>query len=182
MTDIRSWGCFNFYQIWMLHGRTLLWTLLPISQGCNMGMMPHGRSLSSLVSKLISCLFTWTSSMARLFFMHIFNHHVMSHSIVGDRDSRTTSLFRHAVFDDIGTKLKLLPPYHPSTYSKSEIANFTVFDLLKCRVSNQHIDWEKYHPVFVHPRACTFHSVSGAKTPRHTLGASRAFWPSILKF
>ena len=53
--------------------------------------------------------------MARLFLAHIFKHHGVPQSIVGDRDPRTTSLFWRALFDNMGTQLKFSSAYHPQT-------------------------------------------------------------------
>ena len=55
--------------------------------------------------------------MAKLFLAHIFKHHGMPSSIVGDRDPRTTNLFWRALFENMGTQLKFSSTYcHESMF------------------------------------------------------------------
>ena len=88
----------------------------------------------------------------------------MPSAIVGDRDPRTTSLFWQALFENMGTQLKFSSAYHPQTDGQSEIANSTVLDLLKCYVSDQRTDWEKYLPLVEFAYNNTVHS-STSKAP-----------------
>lgn len=74
---------------------------------------------------------------AHLFIKHIFALHGMPRSIVSDRDSRFTSNFWQALFENLGTSLRFSSAYDPQTDGQSEITNRTILDLLTSYVSHQ---------------------------------------------
>ena len=117
--------------------------------------------------------------MAQLFLANIFKHYGLPKSIVGDRDPRTTSLFWRALFDNMGTQLKFSSSYHPQTDGQSEIANSTVLDLLKCYVSDQRTNWEKYLPLVEFAYNNTVHSTTG-KAPFEII-YGKTLLPPILR-
>lgn len=69
--------------------------------------------------------------MATLFISQIFKYYGLPMSIVSDRDTRMTSNFWKGLFENLGTKLNFFLAYHPQMDGQSEIAYFTILDLLK---------------------------------------------------
>ncbi|MCO5555626.1 hypothetical protein L7F22_009171 [Adiantum nelumboides] len=99
--------------------------------------------------------------LARLFVAQIFRLHGMPETIVSDRDSRFTSLFWKAIWENIGTRLQFSSSFHPQTDGQSEIANLVVLDLLKSYISDQKTQWERYLPLVEFAYNNTIHSSTG---------------------
>ncbi|MCO5606531.1 hypothetical protein L7F22_060719 [Adiantum nelumboides] len=99
--------------------------------------------------------------MGKLFMHNIFKYHGMPQSIVSDRDPRMTSLFKKALFENMGTTLKFSSSFHPQTDGQSEEANFFFLDLFKCYVSKHKATWEHYLPLVEYAYDNTVHTSTG---------------------
>ncbi|MCO5583587.1 hypothetical protein L7F22_037500 [Adiantum nelumboides] len=82
----------------------------------------------------------------------------------GYLDSRFTSLFWKAIWENIGTRLQFSSSFHLQTDGQSEIANSVVLDLLKSYISDQKTQWERYLPLVEFAYNNTIHS-STRKAP-----------------
>ncbi|MCO5563239.1 hypothetical protein L7F22_016876 [Adiantum nelumboides] len=72
-----------------------------------------------------------------------------------------TSLFRKALFENMGTTLKFSTSFHHQTDGQSEEANSTVLDLLKCCVPEHKATWEHYLPLVEYTYNNTVHTLTG---------------------
>ncbi|MCO5597769.1 hypothetical protein L7F22_051851 [Adiantum nelumboides] len=99
--------------------------------------------------------------MVKLFMHNIFKYHGMPQSIVSDKDPCMTSLFRKALFENMGTTLKFSSSFYPQTDGQSEEANSTILDLLKCYVSEHKATWEHYLPLVEYAYNNTVHTSTG---------------------
>ncbi|MCO5580917.1 hypothetical protein L7F22_034790 [Adiantum nelumboides] len=90
-----------------------------------------------------------------------------------------TSLFWKALFESMGTTLKFLSLFHPQTDRRSEEANSTVLDLLKCCVSENKATWKHYLPLVEYAYNNTVHTSMG-KAPFEIVKGGKKV-PSILQ-
>ncbi|MCO5602456.1 hypothetical protein L7F22_056588 [Adiantum nelumboides] len=116
--------------------------------------------------------------MVKLFMHNIFKYHGMPQSIVTDRDPRMTSLFWKALFENMGTTLKFSSSFHPQTDGRSEEANSTVLDLLKCYVSEHKATWEHYLPLVEYAYNNTVHTSTG-KAPFEIVDGGKKIPPIL---
>lgn len=78
-----------------------------------------------------------TSSAARLFLDNIFKLHVLSLSIISDRDLVFTSTFWRELFRLQGTQLKLSSAYHLQTDGQFGVVNQCLKNYLRCFVGSR---------------------------------------------
>ncbi|KAI3725162.1 hypothetical protein L1987_64940 [Smallanthus sonchifolius] len=72
-----------------------------------------------------------SEKLAEIFIKEIVSRHVMSLSIVSDRDTRFTSRFWKKFNESMGTRLKISTAYHPQTDGQSERTIQTLEDMLR---------------------------------------------------
>lgn len=72
-----------------------------------------------------------------------------------------TSLFSRALFENMGTKLKFSPSFHPQTDGQSKISNSIILDLLKRYVSDHKQKWEQYLLLVEYVYTNTIHTSTG---------------------
>ena len=80
---------------------------------------------------------------ARLLFENVFRLHRLPKRIVSDRDSKFTSRFWRALFDNLGTKLAMSTAFHPQTDGQTERANRTLEDMLRAYIGYRQNDWDR---------------------------------------
>ena len=85
--------------------------------------------------------------LARLFVDHVFKLHGLPANLVSDRDPRYTSHFWRAVFDLLGTELKMSTAFHPQTDGQSERAFRTLLQMLRGFVSPKQDNWVECLPL-----------------------------------
>ena len=131
-------------------------------------------------SHFIACHKTLKSmEAARLFIQHIFRLHGMPQEIISDRDTKFTSNFWCALFENLGTTLKFSSSFHPQTDGQTEVMNLTLLDMLKAYVSEQKTQWEKYLPLLEFAYNNTVHSSTG-KAPNEIM-QGRINLPPIIR-
>jgi hypothetical protein len=81
---------------------------------------------------------------ARIFFDVIFRLHGIPKVIVSDRDSRFTSRFWKALFNNLGTKLAMSTAFHPQTDGQTERANRTLEDMLRAYTNYRQDNWDQH--------------------------------------
>ena len=79
---------------------------------------------------------------ARLYVDHVFVAHVLSKTIVCDRDPRCTSTYFKEVFNILGVELKMSTANHPQTDGSTERVNRIVEDTLRAFVNHRQNDWD----------------------------------------
>ena len=82
--------------------------------------------------------------LASIMFETVVRHHGVPASIVSDRDTRFTSVFWRALWQQLGTRLAMSTAYHPQTDGQTERANRTLEDMLRAYVSYRQTDWDKH--------------------------------------
>ncbi|MCO5606968.1 hypothetical protein L7F22_061159 [Adiantum nelumboides] len=132
-----------------IHGNTGIWTIVD-----RFSKQAHFIPVKKTIK---------VHQMATLFISQVFKYHGLPTSIVSDRDPRMTSNFWKGLFENLGTRLNFSSAYHPQTDGQSEIANFTVLDLLKAYVTevDQRSQWEKYLPLVEYAYNNTVHTSTG---------------------
>ena len=85
-----------------------------------------------------------STEVARLFKQHVYRAHGLPEVIIGDRDQRWNSEFWRAVFQSLGTKVRLSTAYHPQTDGQTERANRTMEEILRAYVHPLGDDWDQH--------------------------------------
>lgn len=80
--------------------------------------------------------------LADIFFTEVVRHHGLPESIVSDRDPRFVSLFWKALWQQVGTRLRMSTGYHPETDGQTERQNRTLEEMLRAYVSYLQDDWD----------------------------------------
>jgi transposase InsO family protein len=80
------------------------------------------------------------AKLAELLYNRVFSWVGLPMSIVGDRDSRLTSLYMRTLCKHLRVKLKLSTSYHPQTDGQTENFNSTLLQMLRCFVNPFHTD------------------------------------------
>ncbi|MCO5581315.1 hypothetical protein L7F22_035194 [Adiantum nelumboides] len=99
--------------------------------------------------------------MVKLFMHNIFKYHEMPQFIVSDSDPRMTSLFWKALFENMGTTLKLSSSFDSQTDGQLDEANSNVLNLFKCYVSEHKATWEHYLSLVEYTYNNTVHTSTG---------------------
>ncbi|GMF15818.1 unnamed protein product [Phytophthora lilii] len=81
---------------------------------------------------------------ATLFIDNIRRLHGIPQDIVSDRDTKFVSGFWSAVFDKVGTKLKMTVAYRAQGDGQTERMNRTLEEYLRCFVSARQDDWDAH--------------------------------------
>lgn len=85
--------------------------------------------------------------LATLFINNVFRHHGIPRAIISDRDPRFTSQFWTALFQTLGTTLKMSTAFHPQTDGQTERANRTIEELLRAYVNDRADNWDLHLPL-----------------------------------
>jgi hypothetical protein len=100
------------------------------------------------LTKMIVCAPTTKTvtapQLAQIFVSKVFCQFGMPSSIVSDRDVRFTSNFWQALWQMLGTKLKMSTAFHPQTDGQTERANRTVEEMLRPYVHPRQDDWDQH--------------------------------------
>ncbi|CAI7880326.1 unnamed protein product [Closterium sp. NIES-53] len=81
---------------------------------------------------------------AKLFFTHVVRLHGLPSAIISDRDTRFLSNFWTALFQLLGTQIRLSTVYHPETDGQTERMNGTLEDALCSCVNAMQTDWDQH--------------------------------------
>ncbi|CAI7859804.1 unnamed protein product [Closterium sp. NIES-54] len=81
---------------------------------------------------------------AKLFFTHVVRPHGLPLAIISDRDTRFLSNFWTALFQLLGTQIRLSTAYHPETDGQTERMNRTLEDALCSCVNAMQTDWDQH--------------------------------------
>ncbi|KAI5316983.1 hypothetical protein L3X38_036690 [Prunus dulcis] len=104
------------------------------------------------------------TTIAQIFFDHIFKLYGMPQSIVCDRDPTFTSLFWRELFRLQGTSFNFSSSYHPQTDGQTEVVNRTVEMYLRCFTSHNQKEWVRWIPWAAYCYNTSIHA-STKKTP-----------------
>jgi hypothetical protein len=85
-----------------------------------------------------------TTSVAQVFFDHIFKLHGLPTTIVCDRDAALTSKFWQELFKLQGTRFNFSSSYHPQTDGQTKVVNRTLEMYLHCLTRDKPKDWAKW--------------------------------------
>ncbi|CAI7887071.1 unnamed protein product [Closterium sp. NIES-53] len=81
---------------------------------------------------------------AKLFFTHVVRLHGLPSAIISDRDTRFLSNFWTALFQLLGTQIRLSTAYHPETDGQTERMNRNLEDALRSCVNSMQTDWDQH--------------------------------------
>ncbi|CAI7758786.1 unnamed protein product, partial [Closterium sp. NIES-54] len=81
---------------------------------------------------------------AKLFFTQVVRLHGLPSAIISDRDTRFLSNFWTALFQLLGTQIRLCTAYHPETDGQTERMNRTLEDALRSCVNSMQTDWDQH--------------------------------------
>ena len=81
--------------------------------------------------------------LARIFFDHVVRLHGVPEGLVSDRDTRFTSLFWRALWQQLGTSLLMSTAFHPQTDGQTERQNRTLEETLRAYVGYHQDDWDE---------------------------------------
>jgi len=102
----------------------------------------------TLLVHLIPLRTTMTAAqLAPLFMTHIVRLHGLLETIVSDRDSKFTSLFRTETHRLLGIKLARSTTFHPQTNGASERMIHKVSQVLRTLIRPDQLDWPKHLPM-----------------------------------
>jgi hypothetical protein len=82
-------------------------------------------------------------TLAKIFLREVVRLHGVPEIIISDRDPRFTSHFWTALWNALGTKLKMSTAYHPQTDGQTENANRTLENMLRAYVNYHQDDWDE---------------------------------------
>ena len=82
-------------------------------------------------------------TLAQLFFQQVVRYHGLPATIVSDRDTRFTSLFWRALWQQLGTQLAMSTAFHPQTDGQTERQNRTLEEMLRAYVSYRQDNWDE---------------------------------------
>ena len=103
------------------------------------------------MSKMIHCSPTRKTvtgpGLADLVINNVFRYHGLPRIIISDRDPRTTSNFWRALFNILGTNLRVSTAFHPQTDGQTERANRTLEEMLRAFVNRRRDNWDKLLPL-----------------------------------
>ncbi|CAI7759517.1 unnamed protein product [Closterium sp. NIES-54] len=81
---------------------------------------------------------------AKLFFTQVVRLHGLPSAIISERDTRFLSNFWTALFQLLGTQIRLSTAYHPETDGQPERMNRTLEDALRSCVNSMQTDWDQH--------------------------------------
>ncbi|CAI7889354.1 unnamed protein product [Closterium sp. NIES-54] len=81
---------------------------------------------------------------AKLFFTQVVRLHGLPSAIISDRDTQFLSNFWTALFQLLGTQIRLSTAYHPETDGQTECMNRTLEDALRSCVNAMQTDWDQH--------------------------------------
>ncbi|CAI7792914.1 unnamed protein product, partial [Closterium sp. NIES-53] len=113
----------------------------------------HHNAILTVVDKLTKMAhFIPTSTtataqdVAERFFTEIVRLHGIPSVLISDRDSRFVGRFWQALFNRMGTKIRLSTAYHPQSDGQTERMNRTLEDGLRACVNARQNDWDTHLP------------------------------------
>ncbi len=77
----------------------------------------------------------------RLFFIHVFKHHGLPKDIVSDRDPKFTNKCWWALWERMGSELKMSTSFRPQTDGQTEKVNLVIQQFLKNYVATDQQNW-----------------------------------------
>jgi hypothetical protein len=80
---------------------------------------------------------------ANLFFKEVVRFHVLTRSIVSDRDTKFVGHLWRTLWKKLGTELSFSSAYHPQTDGHNKVVNRILGDLLRCLVTEHHSQWDQ---------------------------------------
>ena len=153
-----------------------------------MGPLPRSRSgkdfllvLVDRMSKRVHLIFTHqtvtSEATAALLMQHLVRLHGVPQSLVSDRDPRFTADVWRALWELLGTKLKMSTAAHPQTDGQTERANRTINEVLRTCVSESGTDWEEQLPYVEFAMNSAYTESLGCSPFEADLGfAPQPFW------
>ncbi|KAJ9509668.1 hypothetical protein QJQ45_011337 [Haematococcus lacustris] len=119
-------------------------TQLPVTTSGHDAIVVFVDKLTKMMHAIPTTTSVTASTLARIFFDHVFRLHGLPKVIVSDRDPRFTSTFWQELFKLTGTHLNMSTANHPQTDGQTERANRTLEDMLRNYVSPHHDDWDQH--------------------------------------
>ncbi|KAJ9504647.1 hypothetical protein QJQ45_030377 [Haematococcus lacustris] len=119
-------------------------TQLPVTTSGHDAIVVFVDKLTKMIHAIPTTTSVTASTLARIFFDHVFRLHGLPKVIVSDRDPRFTSAFWQELFKLTGTHLNMSTANHPQTDGQTERANRTLEDMLRNYVSPHHDDWDQH--------------------------------------
>ncbi|KAJ9516381.1 hypothetical protein QJQ45_011054 [Haematococcus lacustris] len=119
-------------------------TQLPVTTSGHDAIVVFVDKLTKMIHAIPTTTSITASTLARIFFDHVFRLHGLPKVIVSDRDPRFTSTFWQELFKLTGTHLNMSTANHPQTDGQTERANRTLEDMLRNYVSPHHDDWDQH--------------------------------------
>lgn len=107
--------------------------------------------------------------LADLFFERVVRVHGVPSAIVSDRDPRFTSIFWRALWQQLGSQLRMSTAFHPQTDGQTERQNRTLEEALRAMVSYEQDDWD-------------LRLAAAEMAHNHAVHASTTFSPFYLNF
>lgn len=118
-------------------------TQLPTTKHNNDAIMIVVDKLSKQAHLIATKTAVSAPEVATLFFREVVRHHGIPKSIISDRDSRFTSMFWKALWQQLGTKLQMSTAYHPESDGQTERTNRTIEDMLRAYVDYRQDNWDE---------------------------------------
>ncbi|KAJ9531193.1 hypothetical protein QJQ45_006631 [Haematococcus lacustris] len=106
-------------------------TQLPVTTSGHDAIVVFVDKLTKMIHAIPTTTSVTASTLARIFFDHVFRLHGLPKVIVSDRDPRFTSAFWQELFKLTGTHLNMSTANHPQTDGQTERANRTLEDMLR---------------------------------------------------
>jgi hypothetical protein len=153
-----------------------------------MGPLPRSRSgkdfllvLADRMSKRVHLIPTHqtvtSEATATLLMQHLVRLHGVPQSLVSDRDPRFTADVWKALWELLGTELKMSTAAHPQTDGQTERANRTINEVLRTCVSESGTDWEEQLPYVEFAMNSAYTESLGCSPFEADLGfAPQPFW------
>lgn len=136
-------------------------TQLPRSESGHTALVVFCCKLTKMVHYAPTSVNVTAARLARIFVETVVRSHGWPTVLVSDRDSKFTSAFWKALFQEWGTSLNLSTAFHPQTDGQTERNNRTLEEMLRSYVNNHHSDWDKHLPMLEFAYNNSVHASTG---------------------